>query len=307
MSEQRPTIRPVTLGRLVDVADRCVRATEPVTTDVIADELDVTQRRARETLLEARRIGLLHTEDGNNSNAERFDVTGAGEAFITAVRRSDWAQVSNRLEAGSPQYSAFLSVIEEGRSGTTNQGSMNTSEVLESLKERAKDTPYTYNQTSLDVLTGWGERLNVVGRNAFTENFYPMSVSEVGPATFAEALLNVYDELEATSGINLSQRYLSIPRLREHVCGRLCCSRATFDEMLVQLCADNIGSLELSGGPIDTAAKESPRGIRRVELSEGDGLVATTQTTDRVLSGLEQYGKRYYYLAVFDRDLNIDI
>lgn len=306
MSEQRPTIRPVTLGRLVDVADRCVRATEPVTTDMIANELDVTQRRARETLFEACRIGLLSRGDGNDSNAEQFDVTEEGEAFITAVCRSNWVEVSNRLAAGSPQYAAFLSVIEEGQSGATNESSMNATEVLSSLKERAENTPYTYNQTSLDVLTGWGERLNVVGRNAFTETFYPVSVSEVEPPAFAEALLNVYDELEATAGINLSQRYLSIPRLREHVCERLCCSRATFDEMLAQLCADNIGSLELSGGPIDTAAKESPRGIRRVELSEGDELIATTQTTDRVLSGLEQYGKRYYYLAVFDRDLNID-
>jgi len=43
-----------------------------------------------------------------------------------------------------------------------------------------------------------------------------------------------------------------------------------------------------------------------MDLSGDDSLVSTTQSTEQVMSGIEQFGKQYYYLAVHDRDLNYD-
>jgi hypothetical protein len=32
-------------------------------------------------------------------------------------------------------------------------------------------------------------------------------------------------------------------------------------------------------------------------------LISTDQSTDLVMSGVEQFGKRYYYLAIHDEDI----
>lgn len=52
---------------------------------------------------------------------------------------------------------------------------------------------------------------------------------------------------------------------------------------------------------MDTGAKDAALGIKQIELSE-DGLVSTSQSTQQVMVGVEQYGKKYY-LAVHDRDI----
>jgi hypothetical protein len=54
---------------------------------------------------------------------------------------------------------------------------------------------------------------------------------------------------------------------------------------------------------MDTAAKDSALGIKRIALSEEDGLVSTSQSTQQVMAGVEQFSKKYYYLAVHDRDI----
>jgi len=54
---------------------------------------------------------------------------------------------------------------------------------------------------------------------------------------------------------------------------------------------------------MDTGAKNSALGIKQIQLSEQDGLVSSSQSTKRVMSGIEQYGKEYYYFAVYDRDI----
>jgi hypothetical protein len=38
-------------------------------------------------------------------------------------------------------------------------------------------------------------------------------------------------------------------------------------------------------------------------LAESDGLVSTSQSTEQVMAGVEQFGKQYYYLAIHERDL----
>lgn len=291
---ERPTVRPVTLGRLVESTYLCVNG--PRTTEEIETALDVTNRRARETILESERLGLI--EERTNGETDEYQATHVGKRFLGTVRDADWARVSDYLEAQSPHYRAFLEAL-------TAVSPASLEEVLAELEAREASTDRSYNQTSVEVIGDWGERLNAIQRHAFTGTYYPVEAGDV-PATFPQDFIAVFDDLEETAGVDLRQRYLSIPELREAFCERHSCQRAAFDAALQTLASQNVGRLELSGAPVDTGAKEARLGIKEIDLDDGDGLVRTTQSTERVMAGIEQFDKQYYYVAIHDRDLTYD-
>jgi hypothetical protein len=293
MSDERPTIRPVNLGRLVELTHLC-RDGRQSTEDVVS-ALGVSAGRARETILESTRISL--TEE--TSDEETYAVTTVGERFINAVEASDWKKVNSILKTHSPHYGAFLTLFKDGNT-------IKPHTALELLEEQANFTPYQYNETSLDVIGAWAQRLGAVQRNAFSGTFYAVEKSDV-PLNFPSVLLSVADSLEESAGVNLKKRYLSIPELREHTCERLGCDRTAFDDALRTLAQQNIGRIELSGAPIDTGAKEARYGLKTIELADSNGeLVTTDQSSEQVMRGVEQFGKQYYYLAIYDRDLQFN-
>lgn len=291
MTDERPTVRPVTLARLVETAHLCGQASR--STEDIEQELGVSHRRARETILETLRIGLI-----DSRQEEIYAATEDGDDFVVAVENERWMDVSECLSRLSPHYRLFLDVVSEF-------GPAQLDVLLERLEERGADTPYNFNQTGIEVVGDWGERLKRVQRNAFTGEYYEPSESIVD-GDFAQQVLSIYDDLEETTGVNLRQRYLSIPEIRETVCSRYGYSRSAFDEALAELATQNVGRLELSGAPVDTGAKEARYGIKDIALSDDQGLVTTSQSTEKVMQGIEQYGKRYYYLTVHDRDLTFE-
>lgn len=294
MSDQRPTVRPVTLSRLVELTHLCEN--EPMETAEVEEALDVTHRRARGTTLEAVRINLLSEDD--TKDEPTYTTTDVGGSFLDAIRTENWAQASRILETHSPHYGAFVDAVEE-------TGCTNLETLLKHLEDDQQFTPYSFNQTGVEVVSDWAERLGRVQRNAFTGNYYlPDEVSV--PSNFPFILLSVYDDLEQTAGIDLRQRYLSIPQLREAACERLGCRREAFNEALLTICQENIGKLELSGAPMDTRAKDSALGIKQIELADEGGLVSTSQSSQQVMAGVEQFGKQYYYLAIHDRDITFD-
>jgi hypothetical protein len=288
MSDERPTVRPVTLARLVEVAHLC--GGRERTTEDIEAELNVSHRRARSTILEAVRIALIEEVDD-----DLYDSTAVGDSFVEAVEEQDWSEVSDILEVRSPHYGDFVDVVQ-------SSGPLTLEATLDELAEKAEFTPYTYNQASVEVLGDWAGRLGVVQRNAFSGEYYVPERESVPPG-FEHALLDVYDDLEETAGVGMRQRYLSIPEVREELCSRLRVTRDAFDTALDELAQQNVGRLELSGAPVDTGAKEAAFGIKEMELADHDGLVSTSQSTERVMAGIEQFGKQYYYLTVHDRDL----
>ncbi len=293
MSDERATVRPVNLGRLVELTHLCQN--EAQSTDDVVDTLDVSKRRARETILESARINLIEEP----SNEEIYATTTVGDRFIDAVEAGNWEKVSSVLKTRSPHYREFLGLFEDGIR-------VEPDTALELLQNRSEFTPYEYNQTSLDVLGAWAQRLNAIQRNAFNGTFYTVNESDV-PANFPYVLLSVADALEESAGVNLKKRYLSVPELREHTCENLGCDRATFDDALRTLAEQNIGRIELSGAPIDTGAKEARYGLKTIELTDSGGeLVTTDQSSEQVMRGVEQLGKQYYYLAVYDRDLKFN-
>ncbi len=294
MTSERATVRPVTLGRLTELTHLCESAAKS-TTDV-EEKLGVTNRRAREAILEATRIGLLEEQDnGSDDEKNVYRTTSIGERFLTAIRNEEWSTADEILAVRSPHYGAVLNALSE-------IGSIHPNELLKHLEEEHEFSPYSFNQTGIEVVGNWAERLGGIQRNAFTGDYYVVDRADV-PPNFQYVLLEVYDELEETAGVDLRQRYLSIPRLRERTCERLSCTRSAFDQALSMLCKQNVGKIELSGAPLDTAAKDSTLGIKKITLADGDALVSTSQSTQQVMAGLEQFDKQYYYLAVYDRDI----
>ncbi|WP_232685700.1 hypothetical protein [Halobacterium zhouii] len=291
MSDERATVRPVTLSRLVELTHACEDSSR--TTEDLQTVLDVSHRRARETILEAVRIKLLTEDDSGDDPA--YTTTDIGSGFLNAIREEYWTQASQILATHSPHYGAFVDAVED-----TEHADLDT--LLEYLEDEQKFTPYSFNQTGIEVVGDWGERLGSVQRNAFTGSYYPSQQTPV-PSNFHFVLLSVYDDLEQTAGVDLRQRYLSIPRLRETTCERLGCTRTTFNDALLELCRQNVGKLELSGAPMDTTAKDAALGIKQIALADDDGLVSTSQSSQQVMAGVEQFGKQYYYLAVHDRDI----
>jgi hypothetical protein len=299
MSE-RPTVRPVTLARLVELTHVCEG--ESHTTAEVEEALDVSHRRARETILEALRIGLIGESDLSSTDGEEstewYMTTSVGIKFLEAVRAEDWGRVSEILETRSRHYRALLEAVD-----AVAPADLDT--ILAELETREEHTGRSYNQTSIEVLGDWAERLGRIQRNAFTGTYYPVKRDDC-PANFPYVLLSVFDDLEETAGVSLRQRYLSIPKLREHFCERVGCPREAFDEALLRLAQQNVGRIELSGAPMDTGAKEAELGIKQIDIADSGGLVSTSQSTEQVMAGVEQFDKQYYYLAIHERDLTFN-
>lgn len=289
MSE-RPTVRPVTLARLVELTNACEK--EDQETEDIEATLNISHRRARETILEATRIGLVR---GRNGDAEKYRISHIGEEFLDGVRSEQWQQVSKILATHSPHYGSFLDVLADVEPAQP-------SSVLEQLEADHEHSPHDFNQTVIEVVGDWGERLGAIQRNAFTGSYYRVERQTV-PSNFPFVVMSVFDTLEETAGVNLTQRYLSIPELREHTCERLGCTREAFDEALLTLASQNVGKLELSGAPMDTGAKDAKLGIKQIDLAADEGLVSTDHSTEQVMKGVEQFDKQYYYLAIHDDNL----
>lgn len=292
MSE-RATVRPVTLARLVELTNACSDSVQ--TTEDLETALGVSHRRGREIILEACRIGLLDEQESEKNGDAEYSTTKIGNKFLKAICSEDWQHASRILQSKSPHYRALLDIVGE-------IGPADPEVILDKLETTHEQSPYNFNQTSIEVIGDWAERLGAIQRNAFTGSYYRVHQDSVSP-DFPSVLLSVFDELEETAGVTLSQRYLSIPKLREHVCERLSCTRDAFDESLLSLVSQNVGKLELSGAPMDTGAKDAKLGIKQIELAESGGLVSTDQSTEMVMSGVEQFGKQYYYLAVHDDDI----
>lgn len=291
MTAERPTVRPVTLARLVELTSL---AEESGYTDTeIATELDVTERRARETVLEALRLGFV--AEGSSDDDAVYRATETGTEFVASVQAERWTAVDDLFRAHSPHYATFTELVE-------HDGPLVPEEALQVLDARSNEGPYDYNPTSLDVLGDWAQRLGAIQRNAFSGAFYVVEADHVPPA-FPEVVVDAVEELEDTAGVNLRQRYLPIPELRETLCEEFGCTRDAFDDALVALAEQNVGRVELSGAPIDTGAKDARYGIKSLQYTEAEGVVSTEQSSEQVMRGVDLLGKTYYYLAIHDADL----
>lgn len=287
MRDERPTLRPVSIGRLVEVVDICGR--QPSGVDDVVNSLVVTKRRAREILHEARRIGLVESVGDGDST---FESSDSGAGLLNSILNEQWVEASNVLVDGSPHYRVFLSAVDR-------HSPISLPSVVEQLQK--KDSRYTFNETGVSVTADWAERLGEVQRNVFSGRYYRPS-DYYGINAVAESLVETYRDLDETAGLRLRQRFVSIPRLREETCERTGTSRSVFDAAIRILSEENVGRIELSGAPLDTKAKQTDLSVKRICLSNTDSIVSTIQSSEPVLAGVELGGKQHYYFAMHAAD-----
>lgn len=288
----RETLRPVTLKRIVEVAGLCHQR-NGVNKEEIRNNLDLSENRAGEILAEMERTSLIEDQDGE------FHLSSTGERLWKSFEDEDWGRVHEVLYENSPHYQAFIDCLESHgeKHGLTDD------ELLESLE--GSDDRIRFNKTGLDLVTDWGERLGAVQRNVFQDRYYSVTVPR-DESGFVDVLQDTYSEMEEETGINLKQRYVSIPEIREQVCEKIRITRDRFDQRLTEVYLKNIGRMELSGAPLDTQAKESRFGIKTISRDEDEGEATTRMVSDRVLDGVTIEGKMYYYLAIFEQLMEED-
>lgn len=284
----RDTVRPVTLSRIVEIIYFCHQEAHP-TPEKIEEAFGMSGNRTNEVLSELDRLSLI-------TIADEIELAPSGDQLHDAVQQAEWQDIHEVLYRASPHYQIFIDTLAEREN---NETGVDEDQLLSALERRDHD--FRFNKTGVSLLTDWAERLEVIQRNVF-ENRYFNIESSTDSETFAKTLQDQHDEMEVTRGLGMRQRYISIPKLREYVCERLNIPRDTFDDHLISLVQANIGGMELSGAPHDTQAKESRLGIKTITLTKEDGVVSTSMSSDRVLSGIIMPdGKMYYYLTIFEQ------
>lgn len=283
----RETLRPVTLKRIIEVSHICQQG--HIDLETLKEKLDLSQKRAKEIVLEMERTALVDDVGGE------LQITSSGERVCEGYDSENWQQIHQVLYENSPHYQEFMNLLinHSGDYGLTED------ELLDQLDGRHEDI--RFNKTGLDVVGDWGERLGAIQRNVFEDRYYSV-ISTRKDETFVDVLQEEYADMDVERGIGMRTTHVSIPEIRELVCERLRLTRDEFDQRLVDRYMENIGKMELSGAPLDTQAKESRFGIKTISKSEEGGHATSEMVSDRVLDGIAlQDGKMYYYLAIFEQ------
>jgi len=274
-------MRPITLGRVIE-AVYLSESQSGLNSPLLQEKCKVSHRRAKEILDEIVRMGLLR------ETSNQFRPTSLGKELIIAVRKGAWEQVHQVLLQYT-FYSDFYKTL-------VQYGPIKPEQLLPYLKE----TPSSFNQASLSVLCDWVERVSSVQRNVFTNAYYPVYAMT---SSMLPEFLRTYDELNTRAGVSLRQRYVEIPKIRELVCERLKIRRSDFDEELLRLYRNNIGTIELSGAPITTHAKTASKHIKSLIFTEMPDEVTMKLTSERYLKGITCDSKQYYFVAIHGGDL----
>lgn len=280
----RKTIRPVTLSRIIEMLGIC-QEDRKIREEDARQKLKVSKNRLKEIMNEMKRISLIEAKGD-------ISLTSTGEKVWDNFLNENWKRIHEILFEYSPHYHTFIKTLEElnGETGLTEK---------ELLKELSDEDELKFNKTSISLLTDWAERLNIIQRNVFENRFYRVGLSN--DLSFVEALKEEYSNLEHRRGLNLRERYISIPKLRERVCEKLSITRDKFDRLLVEIYMENIGNMELSGAPLDTQAKESRLAIKSMEKDDKNDLPKSKMSSERVLRGVEMNdGRVYYYISIFE-------
>ncbi len=277
----RKSMRPITLGRIIEVAFLAVQ-NENITPEMIHEKCDVSIRRAKEIMNGMVEMNLLDFEEGSTSKNDSCIQ------LVEAVRSGSWSGVHS-IMMQYPFYEEFYNIIQ-------SKGPINPESALEQLRSSS----LTFNNASIEVLSDWLERIGSIQKNVFTNNYYVVKTLK---EPFLPHFLEIYNHLNTKAGITLRKRYVEIPKIRESLCEYLSISRTTFDTTFKKIYEKNIGVMELSGAPITTTAKVTKKRIKHIAFSEIPDRITMDLSSDRVLQGIEIGNKKYYYIAVHEGEI----
>lgn len=275
-------MRPVTLSRVLEVAYLTL-CEQKLNGLKVAISLGINKRRASEILKEMVTIGLFTFEN------EYYIPTPDCENFLNYIKNRNLEDL-HELLLKYPYYNSFYTTLKLIEPATKNQ-----------ILENIKISDLHFNNVSIDVLCDWGERIESIQRNVFTNQYY--STSNMYD-NITHTFLEVYNELNVKINLFMSKRYVEIPKVRETVCQRLNMKRHNFDELFKEMYLKNIESLELTGAPITTEAKKTSKKIKKNCFSEVANNFSVKFSSNMYLNGVTIDGRVYYYIAYHGGNLN---
>lgn len=281
----RISIRPVTLRRIIETVDLCIKRGS-MDSHTLSTLLRTTERRAQEILSELKRMRLVESSESifaPNKNA--ID-------FLNAFQQENWEGLHLVLFNNYPFYRAFISTIQ----GKLPRASFSKDDLLGVLMYELE---LNFNQTAIDVLCDWSERLGVVQRNLYTGQYY-LANENPNVDIFTVSLQNTYEELNVKPRPGMRQEYVEVARMREFLCEKLKTKRETFDLLLGQVFKRSCGKIELSGAPITSMAKNSPTTLKKMKMGMKDSILSPRFICLSEARGIEINGKEYQYIAIFE-------
>jgi len=281
---ERKTIRPVTLRRVIEICSLATK-TKKVNVTITCQKLGVSPSRAREIILEVEKMGLLkNIDDADIANDRTIK-------FLEHFETEQWDKTHEYFLANYQFYQDFIRILEDHINEDKGL-SMNE------IKEESAKLKLGLNQTAVEVLANWCERLGVIQRHLYTKRLYSIENETVNSNSFKIGLVRCYHELSLSRWRKGS--FVEIPKLRETMCEQLKVPRRVFDEMLRAAYLENVGKIELSGAPITTLAKKSPLSEKKMKL-EGKAVILSPKfEVKREREGLTVGRKSYYYLAIHE-------
>ena len=287
MNKKRASMRPVTLKRIIEVCNLALR--HPIVNEkLIMQELKTSMARAKELLFEMERMKLI------KKHVKGFSANKNTIMFVEAFENEDWKAFHEYFMRNYSFYRQFINLL---RVHINEERGLLISE----MKKEAKIKQLQLNQTIIEVLQNWGERLGVLQRHLYTKRFYLLEEETPGLDEFKDVVQSSYQFLNTVRGLGLKLTYVEIPRLREEVCEKMKIARETFDILFRRLYRESIGIIELSGAPTITVAKKSPISIRKIKASKKDNILAPYLDLAKERKGLEISGKTYYYVALHQK------
>jgi len=287
MKQTTSSMRPLTLKRVIEICSLALRK-KVFDEGVVMQELETSRNRARELILECERMKLVQ------KCAQGFAANSNTSTLIELFEQEDWAGFHQYFLHNYPIYNQFIQLLS---AHIAEERGLAISQMIREAKARKLQL----NQTTIEVLQNWCERLGVLQRHLYTKRFYLLADKKTDYARFKEAFEDSYRDLNISRGLGLKLTYVEIPKLREETCEKLKIRREIFDVFLKRLCTKSIGQIELSGAPAMTVAKKSPLSIRIIKASKKHDILAPHLDLSKERDGIEIRGKAYYYVALHQK------
>jgi hypothetical protein len=281
---QRKTIRPVTLRRVIETCSLAANL-RVIDIEIISKRLNTSVSRAKEVLQEVEKMGLLtHLNEAYVPSSKTTD-------FLTYFENEQWDEIHEYFLLNYSFYQDFIRLL-------TDHINDNKGLSKDEIEEESKNRQLSLNQTAVDVLSDWCDRLGIIQRHLYTRRIHLIKSEETGLETFKDALEKCYRGLSVSYG--RKGVFIEIPKIREDMCEQLKITRKVFDEMLRETYLENIGRIELSGAPIITLAKKSPLSEKKIKFEGKQTILSPKFELVREREGLLVGRKAYYYLAIHE-------
>jgi len=281
---QRTTIRPVTLRRVIEV---CSLATKSniINFEIVSKRLNTSVSRAKEILKEVEKMRLLTHSD--KAYVQRRKTTD----FLNYFEKEQWNRIHEHFLRNYSFYQNFIRLLADHINEDKGLS-------IDEIKEESQNRKLSLNQTAVEVLSDWCDRLGVIQRHLYSKRLYLVKSEGTDAKIFKSVLVQCYRTISLSYG--RKGVFVKIPKIREDTCEQLKITRKVFDEMLRQTYLENIGRIELSGAPIITLAKKSPLSEKKIKFEGKQTILSPKFELKRDRNGILIGHKAYYYVAIHE-------